>query len=722
MMRRHLHVRLARACAALMALVVLAQNSIGQGATQLRYIEEPLPDTAGGGAVIELTVPPGNTPTSSVLLLNGVSETPRLVTVNGVPRTREVLTVRHGLALPLALREQQLLGVRWEFAREPDDTVEAFLVPMNRFLRDQALLGGLYLVLPVFGMLWGLAALAARLGTVRALWPRGWRPGRHTRPLTGVVWGSYLIVLSLFSSLYYSAPGLTEPRLAQGLLGLAVVLAFRLYSFPAAGSRWRFIWYAAIVLLPLASSLLGVLLPTALVLILGAARALWPTRPDRPRPHLAEAGSALALGLWAIIELIQLSPLGLRTPASDLFQLGLLITHLIALGFGLRAAADQRQHRFNPSGLGLAERSALPLLRKINHDLRSPIHGLLGMTSLLQDTPLSGEQREFVATAQSAGTQMQNQLDQLRMYTRLTTETLAINPRPVVIEDFIHETVAPFARMASLRYVEVVAEILPSVPARVRIDAALVQQVLRILLDNSVKFTESGVIQVTVRPEEPQLLRVRVDDTGRGLPPIDIQQLFDWPAAGRTSRSMLPEDCHLGLPVARHLIERIDGQIGASRSASRGSSFWFSVPYEVDNTVTRVRDSRALEPLRQQKVLIVDDYAACRKVLENQTRRWGMIAQQAASGEAALAMLQSHLYFHDAFDWVIIDYRMPEMNGLELLQKIRSIKGLSDIRVVLVTGVEQQYVEQQAHQYDVAHVLPKPVNPRELEQCLKHTD
>ncbi len=706
---------------ALLAGLLLTAEALSQDTARLRFIEEPLPDAAGGGIAIELMVPPGDQATGSVLVLQGTTGTPRSTGVNGLSRDRELLTVRHGLALPLEVRDRQLLTVRFEFDNEQPDTLNALLMPMSQFMHTQVFFGALYLVLPVFGVLWGMAALVARLGTVPEFWPRSWQPPHRSRPLTGLVWGFYLLALSVFAALYYGAPGFIDQRVAHALLGVSTSLAFALYGFPVAWPRLRWTWKASLIVVPLAAIVAGPIVPAALILVLCAVRALGPSMPHQPRAHAAETASALALGLWAIIELIQLSPIGLRTLASDLLQLSMLIVHLIALGFGLRATADQRT-RFSDTGNGITDNGAMPLLRKVNHDLRSPIHGLLGMTSLLQDTPLTGEQREFVTTAQSAGTQMQNQLDQLRMYTRLATEEVTVKPRQVVVEDFIHETVAPFARMASLRYVEVVAEILPNVPARVYIDPSLVQQVLRILLDNSVKFTESGVVQVTVRHEDPDVIRVRVDDTGRGLPPVDIQQLFEWPASGGGQSGVLPEDCHLGLPVARHLIERMDGQIGASRSASRGSSFWFSVPYEADHSTPQDRDTRSLEPLKQQKVLIVDDYAACRKVLENQTRRWGMLPEQAASGEAALAMLQSHLYFHDAFDWVIIDYRMPEMNGLELLRKIRSITGLSDIRVVLVTGVEQQYVEQEAHQYGVVHVLPKPVNPRELEQCLKKTD
>lgn len=427
--------------------------------------------------------------------------------------------------------------------------------------------------------------------------------------------------------------------------------------------------------------------------------------------------AVLTLLLWALLEILFHTDFAITGTSHRPLQLTLLLAHGVFIQRAFIARVKQRPVFTNLLLPNDSTRDSIGLLRKLNHDLRSPINGVLGMASLLSDTQLNSQQQEYVTTINNAGLQMLNLADEIRTLTRLTSDQLKIRPKRVELAVFIHDVVSPFAHLASQKMIEVATQILPAVPRFVRIDPEAVGQVLRILLDNAVRYTEEGDILVTIRLEGDDRLRLRVDDTGRGVPEQEQTTLFDFKAPvtdPNASRAYLK----LGLPIARALVHTMQGQIGMSRGAERGSSFWISIPFSAETMPESAASQRDLESLLHKKVLIVDDHFACRRVLEDQTRGWGMQPELASDGKEALAILQSHMYFHQPFDWVFIDYRMPRMNGLDLLRKIRSIDGLRRLKVIMLTGVDQHFVEQAVADLSTVGVLPKPINTRELLRLL----
>lgn len=543
-----------------------------------------------------------------------------------------------------------------------------------------------------------------------------------------VGWPLYLLMLLLFNLAYHKgiptpelqAIGLFDDRwIAGGLLGLvSAVLATLWYPFWQPRSLAGHMSAGVLLSTPLVAGLLAGPVPVALML---AGLSLWRlfsagSRPDALNALYAAATPASLL-LWLMMALLQHSPLAMTHDAYNLVHLLLLAIHV---GFVCQEALPANQtapaahHPQRNQNLHVGD--SMVLLRKLNHDLRSPIHGVLGMTSLLSETKLNTEQQEYVTTTHNAGIQMLNLADEMRALTRISHDQIYVRPRTTDLNEFLHDVVSPFARLASQKSVEVVTEIVPMVPTYVRIDPDLVSQVLRIILDNNVKFTNDGVIQVVIRLDGAQRLRIRIDDTGKGIDPEDMAQLFDFQIADTDESGQ--KGMRLGLPIANELVKAMGGQIGVSRAASQGSSFWVSLPFEKEDNPPPPADPDTLAPLLQRKVMIVDDHLAVRKVLEDQTRSWGMQPELASSGKEALATLQSHMYFHQPFDWVIIDYRMPEMTGLDLVDKIRGIEGLKGLRVIVMTGIDLHYVERTAEELGVDAVMAKPINTRNLLSLL----
>ncbi|MEX1057832.1 MAG: ATP-binding protein, partial [Natronospirillum sp.] len=640
-----------------------------------------------------------------------------------------VHTVR-GPALPITLSSQEIQP--WTLHLQGMDHVDITLSfeTTATFQYRTAWLTGYVFALAGAGLL-----AAGTLGGSHLRRLRRRRLSKASR--SWLLWPGYLLSLTLFTLIHYlGLPGFFQPNSWTGLVWSSLLLTMMIMivstiwwasSRPLRGGRHSFPAYMLFALVMVGTGWAASLGWRTLdifygsLLFLAAARLSGWGLLGREVHALAPVTAALSLMIWAVIGLLQNTPLSFSSGVQATLLPSLLAVHGWAIYQSFlpgRLAADRpgQQTQF----LDQAD-SSFVLLRKLNHDLRSPIHGVLGMTSLLSETHLNADQQEYVTTTHNAGIQMLNLADEMRALTRLASGRIEVRSRSVELNEFFHEVVSPFARLASQKAVEVVTDVLSTAPHRVKIDPELVSQVLRIILDNSVKFTDQGVIQVTVRLEGINRLRIRIDDTGRGVGAADLPRLFEFQNNQKDLESG-QSSMRLGLPVANALVQAMKGQIGVTRAAQQGASFWLSVPFEVDDTTTEKSNEVTVANLLEQKILVVDDHLASRKVLEDQTRNWGMMPELASSAKEALALLQSHMYFHQPFDWVLIDYRMPEMNGLELVEKIRALDGLKHLRVIVMSGVDLHYVEQTADDLGVVAVLAKPVNSRQLMRLMsEHT-
>ncbi|TGG94982.1 response regulator [Natronospirillum operosum] len=645
---------------------------------------------------------------------------------DGQPVTADLVPGIGGLALPVALDAGlQQWTLRLHGNRQLSLRTQVHTPAAHG--RNQ-LLYSLWL----FGLAGAGLLAASSLAIIQAR--RLYRSERRSNDGRWLLWPSYLLVMVLFASSWYLGLwSLVGLNITDNQLHLASVHSVPGLLLGLATGLLILIWWqrslhnpvyrrAVLLVIPAATALGYALGPWVLQFILlglCVIRLLGYGVRRHDVHALPVVGATLSLLLWLFVELLQQSPLGIAGPFGLLVPTGLLALHVHFVYQSYFVRRRQAGPSFaRDTGLTLNDSQTTVLLRKLNHDLRSPIHGVLGMTNLLSETALNRDQQEYVATTHNAGLQMLNLADEMRALTRIASEQIHVRPKPVDLNAFLHEIVNPFARLASQKSIEVVTEVLSNVPTRVMIDSDLVAQVLRIVLDNSVKFTEEGVIEVAIRREGQRRLRIRVDDTGRGVKEEDVRGLFEFQGL-HGSDDQGHSDVRLGLPIAHALVRAMGGLIGISRAAEKGSSVWISLPFEPAPDDEPERTRPELSPLQQQKVLVVDDHLASRKVLEDQTRHWGMQPEMASSGKEALAILQSHMYFHQPFDWVIIDYRMPEMNGLELLEKIRANEGLRALQVIVMTGIDLHYVEQAAEDLGAVAVLAKPVNPRQLMALLQ---
>lgn len=351
------------------------------------------------------------------------------------------------------------------------------------------------------------------------------------------------------------------------------------------------------------------------------------------------------------------------------------------------------------------------ILQKINHDLRTPINGLLGMSELLSDTNLSANQYEYVQTIQSAGVGLLNTADQIKSLSRIVSEKMVPEISIIHLADFLHETTQPFARLASVKNVELVTDISYQVPVMVKGDKPMLRQILNALLENAIKFTDRGEVLVQVSKTNDGKIRFRITDTGSGIHPDRIPHLFEFEQASGNRVVCL------GLPIAQRLTKSMGGELSVSSEHKQGTTFWFSI--DLPAVITPQETLPNIEQLNKLRVLIVDDNLTCRKVMEHQASTWGVEVDTVASGQEALALLHTQFHLHHGYDVVILDHQMPTMDGTQLAQKIKNDNQIKrELILIMMTGLDLREQDEEVKQAGIHYLLTKPVSARQLQKAL----
>ncbi len=440
---------------------------------------------------------------------------------------------------------------------------------------------------------------------------------------------------------------------------------------------------------------------------------------NRPARYLLPGRTLILLvgGISAQVVYTQLA-FGLET---TWLMLGALFTDLLLSRLGLirqqyiqtRLAEQQRQHQ----AIQTAERRAkTEFLAQISHEIRTPMNGILGMAELLEDSPLSPAQEDFVRTISASGNNLLKILDDILDYSKIETGRMALDISSFDIGTMLGECIDAYKVRAEEKRLELVTHIQGDVPIQVKGDPARIRQVLANLISNAIKFTDHGevVIDIANDPDiSPRHIRFSVTDTGVGMGRDQLQQLFD------SRRDHLDQLNHhgLGLSISQQLVRMMDGEIGAQSQLHKGSTFWFSIPLEPD--AEGQEQPLVAEQLQGLRLLVVDDNASCRLVLQQQAASWGMQVASAVNGKQALAMLHNQANIHEPFDIVILDHEMPGMSGMELAARIREDALITnDPLVLMLTGLGLAPSSTAARNAGIRRVITKPVTGRLLKMIL----
>jgi two-component system sensor histidine kinase/response regulator len=368
-----------------------------------------------------------------------------------------------------------------------------------------------------------------------------------------------------------------------------------------------------------------------------------------------------------------------------------------------------------------SSRAKTDFLANISHEIRTPMNAVIGLSHLITRTRLDDHQRDYVSKIDSAAKSLLGIIDDILDFSRIEARHLSLEVVSFKIDDVMRTLSDLIALPAGGKGLEVVFDIDSRIPAKLRGDPLRLNQILTNLANNALKFTEKGVITIACKlvgaSDNGFFLRFSVTDTGIGLTDAQQKQLFTPFMQAETSLTRRFGGAGLGLAICKQLVGMMGGEIGVDSIPGRGSTFWFTLRLGKDSDPT-AQEPRAITTLfAGVKVLVADDNLLVRHTISAMLTGMGCRAEAVSGGLAVLEALK--LAGKEPFDLLIVDWMMPDLDGVETVRRVQAADLPRQPRVIMVSGYGHDEVLPHVLSLGLDGMLSKPVNRGQLIEALE---
>jgi signal transduction histidine kinase/ActR/RegA family two-component response regulator len=359
-------------------------------------------------------------------------------------------------------------------------------------------------------------------------------------------------------------------------------------------------------------------------------------------------------------------------------------------------------------------------LANMNHEMRTPMNGIIGMIRLLLDTDLDPEQREYAVTARKSSESLLKMINDILDFSKACSGELDLDPIDFNIHAMLEEFLSEFRKEAERKKLKFIFSTDPLIPDFVRGDPGRIRQVLTCLIGNAIKFSDAGTINVGIHLQKKSVGQVAVmfsvSDTGIGIEPEDQQNLFDNFTQVDDSDKRKYGGTGIGLAICKQVVEIMGGTLNVESAPGKGSTFSFTIMLEISDR--RISQS-AKADISGVKLLYIEDDRPTSGLLLPRFRSWKINCHCVQTASEAMKLLYSEADKGRPFEIAIFSSAMPDMNGAMLGRKIISDARLRNLKMIMLASEGKRGDAKKYRKIGFAAYFCKPVNPDDIYECLR---